>query len=151
MVADALRGFLVVGLLVLLAHVLLVRVTRSDGFVDAACAPAVERPEPAASALPVLPAPPAPAPSPVAPGPGGGDLDLDSPDLDSFFKARIFDCAKAGSKAVVVDEPCRAGPATLGGPILLGEADGSGALNGGDFMDGIAPFSADGGGGMSAF
>ena len=40
MVADALRGFLVVGLLVLLAHVLLVRVTRSDGFVDAACAPA---------------------------------------------------------------------------------------------------------------
>lgn len=145
MVANALRGFLVLGLLVLLAHVVLVRVT-VDPFAVAAAVAALPAPAPSPCAAP-------PCAAPLASAKEDADFDIDSPDLDSFFKSRITDCASqsvAQRGVGVADEPCRPGPATLGAPIVRGEADGSGVLNGGDYMDGIAPFDAFGGG-LSAF
>lgn len=160
MVGHALRAFLVFGLLLLLVHVILVRITSSTSAPDTV-RPFKSKgaPLPASSPLPaqaftvaerdastggVITSAPT---RPVDVFEDQAEFErriLESPDVESFFQSRVTSCSgDAGGRD---DEACRLGPATLGGRVVFAEAATPGADAG--FLSGIF----DGGNGaFSAF
>lgn len=165
MVGHALRAFLVFGLLLLLTHVILVRITSSSltsspfsllpGFKPPGDqAPLhVSAPEPAqafalverhaATGAVVASAPTRPKDTCEEQAEFERRI-LESPDVESFFQSRVTgtgsgECSKE-------DEACHLGPATLGGRVVFAETATPGADAG--FLPGIF----DGGdGALSAF